>query len=318
VCFAVNLFFEGNAKKNCYMKSRKGNFPNIVSKRSGFLVLSTVVVALVIVASLAVENSIISSIINPMMRPIKNRVEVSKNSQVLQTTQASKNAGLSSLASIGNLLNVREALAQPGGGSDADGAASHPEISGIPETSYPDYPAAGIEAGVWNDGQAALWDLAIIDHYKYVGAEERADGYRPEQPINFSHIVHVQKNKMECQYCHWNVNKSNYAAIPEVESCMGCHKLVKGGDEASRKEIAKLEDYYNRGEPIPWEKVHVMPNHYKFNHKRHVKAGVTCHQCHGQVGEMAVVERTSSMKMGWCIDCHREQGTSIDCATCHY
>jgi hypothetical protein len=255
------------------------------------LVLSTVALTVVIVASFAIVR----------------RVEVSKNSEVVPTPKLSKNAGLSSL------VGVNEALAQPDGGTNAANTGS-----GIPETSYPDYPAAGIESGVWNDGKAALWDLSIIDHYKYVGAEERADGYRPEQPINFSHIVHVQKNKMECQYCHWNVNKSNYAAIPEVESCMGCHNLVKGSDEASRKEIAKLEDYYKRGEPIPWEKVHVMPNHYKFNHKRHVKAGVTCHQCHGQVGEMAVVERTSSMKMGWCIDCHREQGTSIDCATCHY
>lgn len=203
-----------------------------------------------------------------------------------------------------------------GGGQSP--SANPESLPGIPSESLPDYPAVGVREGVWNDGQAALWDLNIFDHYHYFGPEQRARGYRPEQPINFSHIVHVQQNKMECQYCHWNVAKADYATIPDVELCMGCHKLVKGHDEPSKAEIAKLEKYYDEGVPIPWVKVHVMPDHYRFNHKRHVKAGVTCHECHGQIPEMPVVERVTSMKMGWCIDCHREKGSSIDCTTCHH
>jgi hypothetical protein len=197
-------------------------------------------------------------------------------------------------------------------------AQQEKEGSGIPTESLPDYVPAGIAAGVWNDGQAALWDLRLIDQYKIFGPAQRAEGYRPEQPINFSHIVHVQQNKMECQYCHWSVGKASYAALPDVESCMGCHKLIPGQHADSQKEIGKLKEYYDAGQPIDWVKVHVMPDHYKFNHKRHVKGGVSCHECHGQVPEMAVVERVSSMKMGWCIDCHRTKGASIDCATCHY
>jgi hypothetical protein len=189
---------------------------------------------------------------------------------------------------------------------------------GIPQESYADYPAVGKETGVWNNGKAALWDLRIIDQWRIFGPEQRDKGYKPEQPINFSHIVHVQKNKMECQYCHWNVAKASFAALPDVESCMGCHNLVNGSDEASQKEIGKLKEYYEKKQPIPWVKVHVMPDHYKFNHKRHVKAGVNCQECHGQIPEMPVVERVSSMKMGWCLDCHRHKGASIDCATCHY
>jgi hypothetical protein len=190
--------------------------------------------------------------------------------------------------------------------------------SGIPTESLPDYPAVGKSAGVWNGGAAALWDLHLIDQYKIFGPEQRASGYKPEQPINFSHIVHVQQNKMECQYCHWSVAKASYAALPDTELCMGCHKLVAGQHEDSKKEIARLKEYYESGEPIEWVKVHVMPDHYKFNHKRHVKGGVACHECHGQVPEMAVVERVTPMKMGWCLDCHRQKGSSIDCATCHY
>lgn len=196
-------------------------------------------------------------------------------------------------------------LAQSGSGNASDAIKPYPEV--------------GVHAGVWNDGQAALWDLNIIDHFHYFGPEERARGYAPTQPIKFSHVTHVQQNRMECQYCHWSVAKSSFAAIPEVETCAGCHKmLVKGREEWQKEEINKLMSYWDNQEPVPWEKVHVMPNHVKFNHKRHVKAGVSCDSCHGQVAEMEVVERQSSMKMGWCIDCHRQQGTSIDCYTCHY
>ena len=179
------------------------------------------------------------------------------------------------------------------------------------------YPSVGVGKGVWNDGQAALWDLNIIDHYRWSGQEERAKGYKPKQPIKFSHITHVQKNQIDCQFCHWTVNKAEFAAIPEVQTCMGCHKTVMGTTEEQKTEIQKITKYYDSGEPIPWEKVHVMPDYLRFNHKRHVKGGIGCHECHGQIPEMEEVERVSSMKMGWCIDCHREKGASIDCAVCH-
>lgn len=181
------------------------------------------------------------------------------------------------------------------------------------------YKDLSVGAGVWNDGQAALWDLNIIDHYHYFGPVERAKGYKPEQPIKFSHIIHVQKNKIECQYCHWSVSKAAYAALPEVQTCMGCHQHMPDAsiNPESLEEIKKLKEYWAKGESIPWVKVHVMPQHVYFNHKRHVKAGLNCQECHGQVPNMPEVERASSMKMGWCVDCHRERGASIDCYTCH-
>lgn len=201
------------------------------------------------------------------------------------------------------------------------GAAQSPGVAPTPDPNKqgdPNYKTVGIRSGVWNDGQAALWDLNILDHFRLFGAGERARGYSPAQPIAFSHIIHVQENKMDCQFCHWSVAKAEYAAIPEVETCMGCHKLVQGRSERGKEDVKKIKEYYDKGEPIPWEKVHVMPDHVKFNHKRHIKAGVACQQCHGQIPEMQTVERVTSMKMGWCIDCHRQKGASIDCATCHH
>ena len=196
-------------------------------------------------------------------------------------------------------------------------------IEDTAKLSVAPYQGMALNSGVFTasefagPGQAALWDLNIIDHYHYFGPLSRARGYRPEQPISFSHVTHVQKNQMECQYCHWSVTKASYAAIPEEQTCMGCHALVKGRSDFQKKEIAKLEKYYTEGTAIPWVKVHVTPAFVAFNHKRHVKAGVNCQECHGQVPNMPVVERVSSMKMGWCVECHRQRGTSIDCWTCH-
>jgi len=194
-------------------------------------------------------------------------------------------------------------------------AYAQAEVPQVP--TPPPYPTVGVRTGVYNDGQAALWDLNAFDHFHYFGPPKRARGYKPEQPIKFSHVTHVQNNRIECQYCHWSVAKASYAAIPEVETCMGCHRLINGKDDESKAEIDKIKAYYEKGQPIPWVKVHVMPDYLKFNHKRHVKAGVSCQECHGQVPEMAQVERVSSMKMGWCISCHRERGASIDCLVCH-
>jgi len=195
-----------------------------------------------------------------------------------------------------------------------------PDLQALSQaTPVPAVSRAELAGGVWNDGQAAIWDINVFDHFHYFGPPERARGYRPEQPIQFSHRTHAGNNRIECQYCHWSVAKSPFAAVPEVETCQGCHKLVLGMDreQSVQDEIKKIAGYLERNEPIPWQKVHVMPDHVKFNHKRHVKAGVACQTCHGQIPKMEVVERVSSMKMGWCVSCHREQGASIDCYTCH-
>lgn len=202
-------------------------------------------------------------------------------------------------------------------------ANSQASDNGYPSADYgakPEgvYKELEVNHGVYNDGQAALWDLNALDHFKFFGPYERARGYKPSQPIKFSHVTHVQANKMECTYCHYSVNKAAFAAIPPVETCWGCHQLIKGQTPEQNAEIKKIEDYVSKGLEIPWQKVHVFPDHAHFNHKRHVKAGVTCQECHGQIPNMQTVERATSMKMGWCLDCHRQRATSIDCYSCHY
>ena len=142
----------------------------------------------------------------------------------------------------------------------------------------------------------------------------------PRQPIAFSHKTHAGTLAIDCLYCHYGAIKSPIANIPGESVCMGCHKIAV----ADRPEIQKLTGYYNRGETIPWVEVYKLPQHVKFNHKRHVLANVACTECHGPVQQMDVMVQYSSLKMGWCVSCHRKNlndpnfPASMDCVTCHH
>jgi hypothetical protein len=118
---------------------------------------------------------------------------------------------------------------------------------------------------------------------------------------------------MPCVYCHTFVERSRSAGAPPLEICMGCHRSIA----TDREEIRKLTRYYEEKRPIEWKRVYALPEFIYFSHKRHVKAGVTCSMCHGDVAGMKRVRRVNELVMGWCVSCHRVRGASRDCATCH-
>lgn len=145
----------------------------------------------------------------------------------------------------------------------------------------------------------------------------RSQGYAPEQPIRFSHALHVGQNQIECQYCHTGVEKSRNASIPGTQICMNCHKYVQQGPKYGKDEIAKIYDYSgwdpNQGKfvrapkNIEWVKIHNLPDHVYFNHSQHVKVGgIKCQTCHGKVEEYEVMKQFAPLSMGWCINCHRQ------------
>jgi len=140
-------------------------------------------------------------------------------------------------------------------------------------------------------------------------------GTSPEQPIAFSHRIHAGDNQIPCLYCHVQARRSISAGVPSVSKCMGCHTDVA----TDRPQIRILADYWETKQPIPWIKVHDLPDFVHFTHKRHVAAGIECQTCHGAVETMDVVSREAPLKMGQCLTCHRdnevEHGT--DCWTCH-
>ena len=142
----------------------------------------------------------------------------------------------------------------------------------------------------------------------YSGASS-SQGRGPAQPVAFPHPKHAGAVKdgglgMNCLYCHNTASKSSDVGMPAVNTCMGCHTAVVGATPAAKTEIAKLTKYYTDKKPVPWERIHKVPDYVHFPHVRHVNAGVTCQTCHGDVQKMDRVYQYASLNMGWCINCH--------------
>ena len=170
-------------------------------------------------------------------------------------------------------------------------------------------------------GMKSCWDACynIGVYYDY----KTQKGYKPEQPIKFSHKLHAGDNEIACQYCHSSVEKSRHAGIPSVNICMNCHKGIQKGPQYGEKEIAKIYDAAgfdpktgtyddSKQNPLKWIKVHNLPDHVYFNHSQHVVVGkVECATCHGNLKEMTVAEQKTPLTMKWCIECHRKTEVSM-------
>jgi cytochrome c2 len=187
--------------------------------------------------------------------------------------------------------------------------------------------------GVWN------W-IMWIGVYK---------GYKPEQPIYFSHKIHAGEQKIDCQLCHSSAKYGKVSEIPSMNVCMNCHRTISeygandymepGKDKAFYDgEIQKIyaatgwdpakQQYTGKTQPVEWTRIHNMPDFVYFNHSQHVVAGeqaiinsfnkknptnkidVVCKACHGKIDTMNVVQMANDFTMGWCIECHRT--TEVD------
>lgn len=141
------------------------------------------------------------------------------------------------------------------------------------------------------------------------GDNEAESEYPSGQPIAFPHDQHAGgqpgQNNMDCQYCHYSAERSVSAGIPSVSSCWGCHQVVPGGN--APEEVAKIQGYVQRGEPIPWVRIYKVSDHVHFPHMRHLDAGLECQLCHGEVQEVQVLNRRDPVwggdNMGWCVEC---------------
>ncbi|MFM2092621.1 MAG: Alternative complex protein [Planctomycetota bacterium] len=154
--------------------------------------------------------------------------------------------------------------------------------------------------------------------FKFVAFNDR--GYAPTQPIPFSHKLHAGDLKMDCRYCHSNVDKGKHAGIPATQVCLGCHNEVAptrstpaGAEGIEKLKAIAADGTYTgadgierQGGALHWARVHKLPDHVYFNHAQHVGAGVDCTTCHGPVQSMVVMRQHSDLTMKWCLDCHRK------------
>ena len=175
-----------------------------------------------------------------------------------------------------------------------------------------------------------------------------------DQPIDFPHTIHASLKQLEhvaadgqtmeglgldCTFCHRTVTTQANAGIPPVGFCATCHEVIGSADN---REINLLRDAAgiigdDGKEPINWRRVHRLPDHVRFVHEPHIRyltqnpsevkgntdgvsqgPSAVCSTCHGNVAAMEQVEQVEALKMGQCVDCHRDNGAPTDCAACHH
>jgi len=181
--------------------------------------------------------------------------------------------------------------------------------------------------------------IVVLGSFGWMGMWETGvhTGYKPTQPIKFSHQLHAGINQIECQYCHTGPFKSKNATIPSLNVCMNCHKNVQAVQEdgSVSPEIQKIYNAIGydpatqtydktKEKPIEWVRVHNLPDFAYFNHSQHVVVGEAairkekglkptdpvCFACHGPVNTMEEIEQYSPLTMKWCINCHKSADIS--------
>ncbi|WP_185858006.1 c-type cytochrome [Blattabacterium cuenoti] len=162
-------------------------------------------------------------------------------------------------------------------------------------------------------------------------------GYKPKQPIHFSHKIHSEINKIDCQYCHSSAKYGKISGIPSLNICMNCHITIheyngdylekgKNRDEYNQ-EIQKIyqavgwdpetRKYSKKTHPVQWIRIHNMPDFVYFDHSQHIitgektikklkKVNLVCNACHGEIQKMDTVKMSNDFTMEWCISCHRK------------
>jgi hypothetical protein len=139
----------------------------------------------------------------------------------------------------------------------------------------------------------------------YYGTDKHFSvGYQPTQPVDYSHKLHAGDMGIDCRYCHVNVERGMPATVPATQTCMNCHWKVK----TDSLKLLPVRESFASNQPIPWVRVHKLPDYVYFPHSTHVAAGVGCSSCHGRIDQMPKVTQTQPLSMGWCLDCHRQPG----------
>ena len=135
----------------------------------------------------------------------------------------------------------------------------------------------------------------------------------PVQPIAFSHQQHVMTAGMKCDDCHQLSADGNQMRIPNVATCMICHRAVM----TTSPEIQKLARLKKEGQQVSWVRVYQLPPFVFFSHQKHNDAKVDCAVCHGDVRNQNSLRQEKDISMASCVNCHQFRKASISCGLCH-
>ncbi len=142
-----------------------------------------------------------------------------------------------------------------------------------------------------------LWVAYVMNDSPYL---TRQNVFR-QQPVPFSHKHHVGDDGIDCRYCHTSVEDSSFAGLPPTHICMSCHSQIWSESPM----LAPVIQSYSTNTPLQWVRVHDLPDFVYFNHSIHIHKGVACIMCHGRVDQMPLMYQEKSLRMKWCLSCHR-------------
>lgn len=136
------------------------------------------------------------------------------------------------------------------------------------------------------------------------------------QPIAFNHRKHTQDLQLDCEFCHPYVRTGAHPGLPSLETCAMCHQAPQG----TSREAARVTELVAQGRPVSFAKLFRLPPHVFYTHRRHVGlGGLECRSCHGDIALTTRPPRRPlvNVQMGFCLDCHRRTGQTLDCIGCH-
>lgn len=152
---------------------------------------------------------------------------------------------------------------------------------------------------------------AAADSEPAGGAVSEPSGPPPEIP--FSHVLHAGKHGIDCLFCHGQAAHGAEANIPSARDCYVCHWAIASDKPA----ILELERRVHAGTPVLWPASVRLPQHVQFQHEPHIRQGVECAACHGNLGRRENAQPSRTLTMGFCVECHRTEGATHDCMACH-
>ena len=144
---------------------------------------------------------------------------------------------------------------------------------------------------------AVAYAVYAVDRSGYTTGEDAI----LTQPVPFSHDHHVGAIGIDCRYCHASVESAGFAGMPPTATCMNCHTQIWSESPM----LAPVRESYRTGKPIEWTRVHNLADFVYFDHSIHVAKGMGCVTCHGRVDKMPLMWQDASLRMEWCLNCHR-------------
>ena len=166
-------------------------------------------------------------------------------------------------------------------------------------------------------GTLAGGGFAIFALYWWASPWNTDVGYKPKQPVPYSHKLHAGDLKLDCRYCHAYVERGPHAGVPPTQVCMNCHRQVK----KDSPKLQAVRDSWQDGKgetSVAWVRIHKTPDFAYFNHSAHMgvgvgenRAAIGCETCHGRIDTMEVVAQNQPLSMAWCLDCHSDPAPNL-------